>query len=58
MFNAILILIFILVFVYAIKLITSTSDQNTSKQMNWAIKYFVSSTLIVGILIFAFMVTR
>lgn len=58
MFNLILILIFILVFVYAINLITSTSDQSTSKQMSWAIKYFVTSTLIVGLLIFAFLVTR
>ena len=58
MFNFILMIIFILGLFFAGKLVSSVTKENTSKQMSWAIKYLFSSIIIIGVLIFLFMVLR
>ena len=57
MFNYFLFIIFIIGLVLARKLAVSKSTVDMPKQMDWAIKYLISSIILVGIVIFIYMVT-
>ena len=57
MFNYFLFIIFIIVLVLVRKLAVSKSTVDIPKQMDLAIKYLISSIILVGIVIFIYMVT-
>ena len=56
MFSYFLFIIFIIGLVLARKLALNKSTVDIPKQMDWAIKYLISSMIIVGIVIFMYMV--
>ena len=56
MFSYFLFIIFIIGLVLARKLALNKSTVDIPKQMDWAIKYLISSMIIVGIVIFMYLV--